>query len=155
MSHETEHNDVERLLPKTEALSINHRTGTPDVQKHCGVYITQLILRILSLLTSLCIIAVLVLSVRNYTRTKNVTNPFHDGRGSFPIWPENLKLWPSFILLGAAVFAATFSFVLILASCAKSVSVNVRGKNGPLLTCCVGMEYDDNRKCAHHNHLLG
>lgn len=97
------------------------RNAHGDIREHRGVYRTRLILRFLSLATCVTIVALLTLAIRQYSQTKNARNPFHDGSGSFPVWPEGLKLFPSYALLGAAVVAGLLSLFLVVASFHKNV----------------------------------
>jgi hypothetical protein len=97
------------------------RLDAPDIRQYRAVYWTRLLLRVLSLLTCSLIVFVLVDATRTYERTKHLTNPFREGSGSFPIWPDGLKLYPSYVLLGAAVTAGLLCLALVLASFVKSV----------------------------------
>lgn len=119
-----ENNAAEILL--SERRDVQQRESVPDIRQYRGVYRTRLTLRILSLATCIAIKVVLIDSIRTYKKTKHVTNPFRSGSGSFPVWPEGLKLWPTYILLGAALVAGVFSLLLIVASFHKSVRENVR-----------------------------
>ena len=110
-----------------ELRQARQRDSAPDIRQYRGVYMTRLILRVLSLLTCAAIIYVLVKSILDYRNTKDVTNPYRDGSGTFPVWPDNLTLYPSYILLGAAVFAGILSLILVVASFSKAVSGNVTG----------------------------
>jgi hypothetical protein len=116
-----ENNAAEIIL--TERRN-EQRKSAPDVREYRGVYWARLVLRILSLLTCGLISFSLIDAIRNYQRTKHVRNPFREGSGSFPVWPEQegLKLYPTYVLLGAAVVAGVFSLFLIIASFTKSVS---------------------------------
>lgn len=92
-----------------------------DIRQYRAVYWTRLALRVLSMILCALIIMSLVDVTRTYEKTKHLTNPFREGSGSFPVWPMGLKLYPSYVLLGAAVVAGFFSLVLVLASFVKSV----------------------------------
>jgi hypothetical protein len=100
------------------------RLDAPDIRQYRVVYWTRLLLRILSMLTCGLIIFSLIDATRTYEKTKHVKNSFREGSGSYPVWPKKLKLYPSYVLLGAAVTAGVFSLVLVLASCVKSVSTD-------------------------------
>ncbi|KAJ4319291.1 hypothetical protein N0V94_003983 [Neodidymelliopsis sp. IMI 364377] len=99
------------------------RKSEPELREYRGVYWTRLVLRVLSLLVCALISFSLIDAIRSFQRTEHVRTPFLDGSGSFPVWPEKegLKLYPTYVLLGAAVVAGAFSLVLIIASFAKSV----------------------------------
>jgi hypothetical protein len=115
-----EGNGAEILLAASRQK--RQRAAEPSISKSRGVYTTRLILRLLSALTSIAIIAVLVDSIRSYKKTQHVTNPYKSGQGRFPVWPEGLKLRPTWMLLGVAVVAATTSTILCVASLSAAVS---------------------------------
>lgn len=96
-----------------------------DIRQYRAVYWTRLALRVLSMLLCALIIMSLVDVTRTYEKTKHLTDPFKEGSGSIPVWPLGLKLYPSYVLLGAAVVAGFFSFVLVLASFVKSVRIGM------------------------------
>ncbi|KAH7135143.1 hypothetical protein B0J11DRAFT_547171 [Dendryphion nanum] len=114
-----DNNGAEVLLQNRRGAT--QRALAPDIRRSRGVYVTRLILRYLSLFTSCAIIAVLVDAIRSYKKTQHVTNPFKDGNGRFPVWPETLKLAPTYALLGVAVLAASTSLILCLASFSSAV----------------------------------
>ncbi|KAH6642510.1 hypothetical protein C7974DRAFT_103476 [Boeremia exigua] len=111
----------------TESLLAENRneklTSAPELREYRPVYWLRLVLRILSLLTCALICFSLIDAIRNYRSTKHVRNPFHEGSGSLPVWPEKegLKLYPTYVLLGAAIVAGALSFVLVIASFTKVV----------------------------------
>ena len=115
-----ENNGAEILLAERREKA-QDRNSTQDIRQYRGIYRTRLVLRILSFATCIAIKVVLIDSIRSYNKTKNVTNPFRNGSGRFPVWPEYLKLYPSYMLLGAALVAGVFSLLLIIASFHKSV----------------------------------
>lgn len=102
------------------------RTSAPELREYRPVYWLRLVLRMLSFLTCALISFSLIEAIRNYGRTKHVRNPFREGSGSFPVWPaqEALKLYPTYVLLGAAIVAGAFSLLLIIASFTKVVSAS-------------------------------
>ena len=104
------------------------RKSAPELRDHRPVYWTRLILRMLSFLTCVLIALSLIDAIRNFQKTKHVRTPFREGSGSFPVWPEQegLKLYPTYVLLGAALVAGVFSLVLVIASFAKIVSTTSR-----------------------------
>jgi len=106
-----------------EAIHHEKKRKAPSASVHQsrGVYITRLILRILSTLTSLAIVGVLVSAIHTYTSTRHVTASFSDGQGRFNVWPTSLKMHPTYILLGAAAAAAGISLLLSLASVVGAV----------------------------------
>lgn len=106
-----------------------NRKSAPDLREYRPVYWLRLILRMLSLLTCALICFSLIDATRTYRNTKHVRNPFHEGSGSLPVWPEKegLKLYPTYVLLGAAIVAGTFSLVLVMASFTKVVSTSRLG----------------------------
>ena len=114
-----ENNAAEVLL--AERRHNQQRDSAPDIRQYRGVYRTRLVLRILSLATCIAIDVVLIDSIRSYLKAKHVTNPFRDGSGRFPVWPESLKLYPTYLLVGAATVAGVFSLLLIVASFHKIV----------------------------------
>lgn len=115
-----ENNAADILLTERRQKTQAQNT-TQDIRQYRGVYRTRLVLRILSLATCISIIAVLIDSIRSYHRTKHVTNPYRNGSGAFPVWPDTLKMYPSYMLLGAALAAGLFSLILIIGSFHKSV----------------------------------
>ncbi|KAH8723552.1 hypothetical protein GQ44DRAFT_656429 [Phaeosphaeriaceae sp. PMI808] len=118
-----EHNDTEMLLTehRQAAQKTQERTSTPNTRQYRFFYQTHVILHMLSFVVCVVITSVLADSFRSYNRTKNARNPFHDGSGSFPVWPENLRLRPTLLLLGAALIAGMLSFLLVVASFNKSM----------------------------------
>lgn len=100
------------------------RTSAPELREHRPVYWLRLVLRVLSLLTCALISFSLIDAINSYWKTRTVRSPFHDGSGSLPVWParEGLKLYPTYVLLGAAIVAGAFSLVLVIASFTKAVS---------------------------------
>ena len=114
-----EYNGAEVLLQQRRAEAKNRLS--PDIRRSRGVYVTRLILRYLSLFTSFTIIAVLVDAIRSYKKTQHVTNPYKNGNGRFPVWPETLKLAPTYALLGVAVVAGATSLILCIASFSSAV----------------------------------
>jgi hypothetical protein len=122
-----ENNAAEILLAehRQDAQELN---ANLDIREYRSVYWTRLILRILSFATCVAIAYVLIASIHSYQQTKDVRNPFRNGSGTFPVWgPEGLKLYPTYVLLGAALVAGTFSLLLILASFHKNVRCSVEG----------------------------
>ena len=117
-------------------LSEHHngkRKSATELREYRGVYLTRVVLRVCSLLTCALILFSLIDALRNHRRTRDVRNSFHEGSGSFPVWPERegLKLYPTYVLLGAAIVAGVLSLVLIVASFTKSVSTSAQ-KNAPI-----------------------
>ena len=100
------------------------RLDAPDIRQYRAVYWTRLALRVLSLLTCGLVLFGLLDATRTYQRTKHLKNHFREGTGSVPVWPEVLKLYPSYVLLGAALAAGLTNLVLVLASFVKSVRVD-------------------------------
>ena len=109
--------DAERLL----ASDPLERRPDTDIRQYRSIYWTRLILRVLSFATCIAILYYLITGILVYKRTKDVKNPYVDGSGSFDVWPPGLKLWPSYILLGAALGAAVLNLILLFASCFKKV----------------------------------
>jgi hypothetical protein len=99
------------------------RKSAPELREYRPVYWLRLILRILSVLTCALIVFSLVDGIRDFQRTRHVRNQYQDGSGTFPVWPERegLKLYPTYVLLGAAVVAGGFSLVLVAASFTKAI----------------------------------
>jgi hypothetical protein len=120
-----ENGDAERLLTDRRQETHERRPGQ-DIKQYRSIYWTRLVLRVLSLATCIAIIFFLVEGIVDYKKTKDVRNPFRDGSGDFSVWPPNLKLWPSYILLAAALIAGLFSLVLLFASCFKKVGGRTR-----------------------------
>lgn len=111
------------------------RQSPPEIRDYRLVSWVRLILRITSMLTCALIVMSLVDAVRKYQKTKHVRNAFQEGSGSFSVWPEQegLKMYPSYILLGAAIVAGVFSFVLVLAALTKAVSASRALRTGALM----------------------
>jgi uncharacterized BrkB/YihY/UPF0761 family membrane protein len=117
-------NNAAEILLVERRQDAQERNSTGDIRQYRGVYRTRLILRILSLVTCLAIISLLANAIRLYIKTKNVRNPFRDGSGTFPVWSEGLRLYPTYVLLGTALVAGLSSVLLVFASFFK----NVRGE---------------------------
>lgn len=100
------------------------RQSTPEIRDYRLVSWIRLILRILSMLTCALILMSLINAIRRYQKTRHIRNTFQDGSGSFPVWPEQegLKMYTTYILLGAAVVAGLFNIVLVFAALTKAVS---------------------------------
>lgn len=130
------------------------RNAHGNIREHRGVYRTRLVLRFLSLATCVTIVALLTLAIRQYSQTKHARNPFHDGSGTFPVWPEGLKLYPSYVLLGAAVIAGLLSLFLVVASFHKNVRL-VFEKRCDYANCLSGAKDDKNRKHYYDNYISG
>jgi hypothetical protein len=115
--------EIELTERRNEKLN-EQRKSAPELREYRLVYWLRLILRILSVLTCVLIVFSLVDGIRDFQRTKHVRNQYQDGSGTFPVWPERegLKLYPTYVLLGAAVVAGGFSLVLVAASFTKAVS---------------------------------
>lgn len=126
MTLKMENNAAEIIL--TERRN-EKRKSAPELCEYRSICWTRLVLHVLSLLACALISFGLVDALRNYRKTEHVRTPFREGSGSFPVWPERegLKLYPTHVLLSAAVLAGVFSFVLIVASFTKSVSVFPQG----------------------------
>lgn len=105
-------------------LAREQQNATPEFREYRGFYRTRLVLRCVSFLFCLAIIIALCDDLRWYLNTKNITESFKDGSGQFPVWPGDLKLWPTYILLAAAAVAGLISLVLILASVHKNVNIS-------------------------------
>jgi hypothetical protein len=100
------------------------RQSAPEIRDYRVVSWVRLLLRIISMLTSALICMSLIDAIRSYRRTRHIRNTFREGSGSFPVWPEQegLKMYPTYIFLGAAVVAGVFNIVLVLAALTKAVS---------------------------------
>jgi hypothetical protein len=100
------------------------RQSAPEIRDYRLVSWAHLILRIISMLTCALICMSLIDAIRNYQRTRHVRNTFQEGSGSFPVWPERegLKMYPTYVFLGAAIVAGVFNIVLVLAALTKAVS---------------------------------
>jgi uncharacterized BrkB/YihY/UPF0761 family membrane protein len=114
-------NNAAEIMLAERRQEAQERNSPGDIRQHRGFYRTRLVLRILSFATCVAILAVLIQAIKSYNQTKHVTNPFRDGSGTFPVWPRALKLYPSYILLGAAFVAGLFSLLLVVASFHKDV----------------------------------
>jgi hypothetical protein len=97
------------------------RLDAPELRQYRAVYWTRLVLRVLSLITCGLVLFGLLDATRTYERTKHLKNRFRESTGSFPVWPEVLKLYPSYVLVGTAVTAGLTNLVLVLACFVKSV----------------------------------
>lgn len=104
------------------------RKSAPELHEYRPIYWTRFVLRILSLLTCVLICLSLIKAISAFRKTEHVRNPFHDGSGSLPVWPEQegLKLYPTYVLLSAAIAAGAFSLILVVASFTKSVGISVQ-----------------------------
>jgi hypothetical protein len=120
-----EHHAAEIELAERRNEKLNEqRKSAPELREYRPVYWLRLILRVLSVLTCVLIIFSLVDGIRDFQRTRHVRNLYQDGSGTFSVWPERegLKLYPTYVLLSAAVIAGGFSLVLVAASFTKAVS---------------------------------
>jgi hypothetical protein len=127
-------NNAAEIMLAERRQEAQERNSPGDIRQYRGFYLTRLVLRILSLATCVAIIAVLIQAIRAYNQTKYATNPFRDGSGTFHVWPQSLKLYPSYILLGAAFVAGLFSLLLVVASFHKNVSRSLRVRETVLTT---------------------
>ncbi|KIX02083.1 uncharacterized protein Z518_08022 [Rhinocladiella mackenziei CBS 650.93] len=82
---------------------------------------TRLVLRILSFLTSAAIVAVLAHAVSVYYSSKNMYMRDEKYDVELRVWPADLKMKPTLLLLGAASVATLMSAVLCAASISKTV----------------------------------
>jgi uncharacterized BrkB/YihY/UPF0761 family membrane protein len=123
-------NNAAEILLVERRQDAQERNSTGDIRQYRGVYRTRLIIRILSLATCFAIIGLLGNAIRLYLKTKNVRTPFRDGSGTFPVWSEGLRLYPTYMLLGAALVAGLFSMLLIGASLFKNVCDAARKDSG-------------------------
>lgn len=87
-----------------------------------AIYIARLCLRILSLLLSIAVIAVLAHVMATYARTKGLQVTNAATGLNYPVWPVETNLTPSNLLLGAACVCAAASAALVIASASKNVS---------------------------------
>jgi hypothetical protein len=60
----------------------------------------------------------------DYTSRRRMFETRRDGSGTFPVWSEGLRLYPTYVLLGTALVAGLSSVLLVFASFFK----NVRGE---------------------------
>jgi uncharacterized BrkB/YihY/UPF0761 family membrane protein len=114
-------NNAAEILLVNRRQEAQERNSNGDLRQHRSIYRTRLILRILSLATCVTIVGLIAHSIQLYIKTKHVRNTFRDGSGTFPVWPEEVKLYPSYLLSGAAFAAGMFSLLLIVASFHKNV----------------------------------
>ncbi|KAH6509891.1 hypothetical protein HBI56_129380 [Parastagonospora nodorum] len=114
-------NNAAEILLVDRRQQAQERNASGDIREYRAVYLTRLVLRILSLATCAAIVILLAQTIRSYSQTKHATNPYRDGSGTFPVWPDVLKLYPSYALLAAALLAGIFSLVLVVASFHKNV----------------------------------
>lgn len=116
-----ENNAAEIILTKRRNAK---RLSPPEIRDYRAVSWICLILRIVSILICALICMSLIDAIRSYWATRHVRNTFQEGSGSFPVWPEQegLKIYPTYIFLGAAIFAEIFNIVLVFAALTKAVS---------------------------------
>ncbi|KAF1926621.1 uncharacterized protein M421DRAFT_211971 [Didymella exigua CBS 183.55] len=107
------------------------RQSAPEIRDYRLVSWVRLILRVLSMSPCALILVSLIYAIRNYRRTKHVRATFQDGSGSFPVWSkkEGLKMYPTYILLGAAAVAGVLNIVLVLAALTKAVRRTTKVSN--------------------------
>lgn len=101
---------------------IREQSATPELRQHRGFYWTRLFLRCASLGLCIAIIVALCKDLRWFSDSKDVKKPFKDGSGEYPVWPEDLKVWPIYLLLASACIAGLVSLVMVVASFNKNVS---------------------------------
>jgi hypothetical protein len=101
-----------------------------------AIYITRLCLRILSLLLSIAVIAVLAHVMATYARTKGLQVTNAATGLNYPVWPVDTNLTPSNLLLSAACVCAAASAALVIASASKNVG-------SPSSSLVQGMGADD------------
>jgi uncharacterized BrkB/YihY/UPF0761 family membrane protein len=135
-------NHAAEIMLAERRQEAQERNATGDIRQHRSFYRSRLVLRILSFATCVAIITVLILAIRSYNQTKDATNPFRDGSGTFHVWPQVLKLYPSYILLGAALMAGLFSLLLVVASFHKNVRCSPRSWDGA--DCFAGAKDNQN-----------
>ncbi|KAL6705247.1 hypothetical protein ACN47E_007207 [Coniothyrium glycines] len=108
--------EIDLSKRRAERKQQHDRDSGPDLKQDRGFYRTRLFLRFVVFAFSLAIVVALCDDLRWYFKTRHVTNTYRDGSGEYPVWPPGLKLWPTYILLGAAFGAALVSLLLIVAS---------------------------------------
>ena len=133
LTDDMENNAAEIILTE---LRNKKRRSVPELRDYRPVYWLRLVLRIVSFLTCVLICFSLIDAIRNFQKTKHVRNSFREGSGSFPVWPEQegLKLYPTYVLLGAALVAGALSLILVIASFTKIVIAFIRRSNASMLT---------------------
>ncbi|KAF2634754.1 hypothetical protein P280DRAFT_474350 [Massarina eburnea CBS 473.64] len=97
-------------------------TKPPKIKRSRGFYITRLALRVLSTLFSVAIVAALADVLVRFKNTIDVKQHYQNGSGTFKVWPNGLKIWPTLWLLGTAVAGSVLGIVVLLASFNKKVS---------------------------------
>ncbi|KAJ3543980.1 hypothetical protein NM208_g3291 [Fusarium decemcellulare] len=85
------------------------------------IYRTRLVIRILSLLFSVSIVAVLGYAVVFYNRSKNEWIKDENTGFQSKVWASHLRVSPTLILLGAAATAALLNLILCVANFSKKV----------------------------------
>lgn len=103
-----------QLLPFThEDPKTLHKNRAPRYQVPHGIRVTW---RIMSLLLSITIIGLLghVLYLRGKSTEANFKYP---SGMEIPAWPEGLKLYPTYLFLGAAIVAFVINLLGILLVC--------------------------------------
>ncbi|KAF1968470.1 hypothetical protein BU23DRAFT_480106 [Bimuria novae-zelandiae CBS 107.79] len=110
-----------QMQRRKEAAS--NRGSAPQLSNSRRWYVTRWILRVLSCLISVAIVAVLLDALSTYKKTKEVKKAFKngDGGGIMNVWPELMKMHPTMLMLAVAATATGLSLVLSVASVSQKV----------------------------------
>jgi hypothetical protein len=105
-----------------------------------AIYVIRLVLRILSLVSSVAILGVLLHVLIRYFKTRDLVDTERDTGIRLRVWPAGLKLWPTNLLLSAAAAATLLSFTLCMASFSKQIRrLTKRGHVFTLVVSAIGL----------------
>ena len=101
----------------------NNSHSPPTANKdHPLIYRTRLIVRILSFILSAALVVVLSHAVSVYYSSKDDDTFDASLQLTLPVWPREMKMRPTLLLLGAASAATLLSGIICVASFSKVVS---------------------------------
>lgn len=109
------------LLSPPSSTKSPPRSSTPT-KDHPLVYRTRLIVRILSFILSAALVVVLSHAVSVYYSSKDADAFDISLQLTLPVWPRDMKMNPTLLLLGAASVATLLSGIICIASFSKVVS---------------------------------
>jgi hypothetical protein len=97
----------------------------PQLSSSRRFYVTRWVLRILSCIVSIAIVAVLLDALDTYKKTKDIKQAFKngDGGGMLNVWPALMKMHHTLLLLANAAMAAVVSLLLSVASINQKVRI--------------------------------
>jgi hypothetical protein len=115
---------AERLRPDKSRQSFLDSGIVRPIPQERIVTITRLCLRVLSLVVSIVILALLGHSLHRYHATRHMLHEDEKTHQQTRVWPQSLTLHPTYWMLVAAVVATLFSTFVAVAIVSKAVSIS-------------------------------